>query len=118
MGFIHVDVDVSNPASPDVSESVRVLVDTGATLSILPADMLDHLDVQRMGKRRIRSSSGVLILDTGIVTIRYCGDIAGTTAAFGADDVPPIIGSVAIMSLGYEVDSVNARLNRVDLMRL
>ena len=35
MGFIHVNVDIANPATPDVSESVRVLVDTGATLSIL-----------------------------------------------------------------------------------
>ena len=60
----------------------------------------------------------MLILDTGIVTIRYCGDIAGTTAAFGAEDTPPIIGAVAITSLGYEVDPANGRLNRVDLMRL
>ena len=118
MGFIHVDVDVSNPATPDVSERVRALVDTGATLSILPADMLDRLGIQRMGKRRVRSSSGVLILDTGIVTIRYCGDIAGTTAAFGAEDAPPIIGAVAITSMGYEVDPVNGRLNRLDMLRL
>ena len=118
MGFIHIDVDVSNPASPDVSESVQVLVDTDAMLSILPAEMLDRLGVQRMGKRRIRSSNGMLVLDTGIVTIRYCGDIAGTTAAFGAEDTPPIIGLVAITSLGYEVDPVNRRLNRVDMLLL
>ncbi len=117
MGFIHVDVDVSNPASPDVSESVR-LVDTGTMLSVLPADMLDRLGVQRLGKRRIRSSDGMLILDTGIATIRYRSDIAGTTAAFGAEDATPIIGSVAVTSLGYEVDPVNGRLNRVGMLML
>ncbi len=118
MGSIHVDVHVSNPAVLDVSESVRVLVDTGAMLSILPAEMLERLGVQRLGKRRIRSSTGVLSLDTGIVTIRYCGDVAGTTAAFGAEGVLPIIGAVAITSLGYEVDTVHGRLNRVDMLRL
>ena len=121
MEFIHVDADVSNPANPGVSESVRVLVDTGATLSVLPtssSSMLDRLGVQRLGKRRIRSSDGVLILDTGTVTIRYRSDIAGTTAAFGAEDAPPIIGSVAVTSLGYEVDPVNGRLNRVDMLML
>ena len=118
MEFIHVDADVSNPANPDVSESVRVLVDTGATLSVLPSSMLDRLGVQRLGRRRIRSSDGVLILDTGTVTIRYRSDIAGTTAAFGAEDAPPIIGSVAVTSLGFEVDPVNGRLNRVDMLML
>ena len=48
MGFIHVNVNIANPARPDVSESVRVLVDTGATLSILPEDMLDSLGVRRI----------------------------------------------------------------------
>ena len=118
MEFIHVDVDVSNPADPDVSESVRALVDTGAMLSILPSDMLERLGVQRLGNRRVRSSDGASVLDTGIVAIRYRGDIAGTTAAFGMEDTPPIIGSVAVMSLGYEVDTVNDRLNRVDALRL
>ena len=118
MEFIHIDVDVSNPANPDVSESVRVLVDTGAMLSILPADMLERMGVQRMGRRRVRSSAGVSVLDTGIVAIRYRGDIAGTTAAFGMEDTPSIIGSVAVMSLGYEVDTVNDRLNQVDALRL
>lgn len=118
MRSIYVDVEVSNPAEPDVSESVRVMADTGTMLSVLPEDMLDRLGVQRTGRRRIRSSGRVLILDTGIVTIRYCGDFAGTTAAFGAEDVPPIIGSVAVTSLGYEVDAANGSLNRVDALRL
>ena len=37
MGFIYVDVGVSNPSTPETSEEIRVLVDTGATLSVLPS---------------------------------------------------------------------------------
>ena len=45
MGFIYVDVGVSNPSTPETSEEIRVLVDTGATLSVLPASLLERLGI-------------------------------------------------------------------------
>ena len=48
MGFIYVDVGVSNPSTPETSEEIRVLVDTGATLSVLPASLLERLGILRM----------------------------------------------------------------------
>ena len=60
MGFIYVDVGVSNPSTPDVSEKIRVRVDTGATLSVLPASMLERLGILRMDSQRFRSSGNVV----------------------------------------------------------
>ena len=118
MEFIHVDADVSNPANPGVSESVRVLVDTGATLSVLPSSMLDRLGVQRLGRRRILGFGGVVARDTGIIQMRYEDAVAGVTAVFGAEDDPPIMGVTALETLGYEVDPVNGKLNQVDMLML
>ncbi len=116
LGFIHVDVDVSNPADPDVSESVRVLVDTGATLSILPADMLDRLGVRRRYRRRFQGFGGVVTRDTGTVNMTYEDVEEGVTVVFGAEDGPPIMGVTALETLGFEADPVNGRLNRVDML--
>ena len=116
MGFIHVDVGVSNPASPDVSESVRVLVDTGATLSILPADVLERLGVPRRYRRRFQGFGGVVTRYTGTVNMSYEDVEGGITVVFGAEDDPPIMGVTALETLGFEVDPVNGRLNRVDLL--
>ena len=88
MGFIHVNVDVANPAAPDVSESVRVLVDTGATLSILPEDMLDRLGIRRIQKRRFRGFGGTVTRDIGTVNMSYGDCEAGVTVVFGAEDDP------------------------------
>ena len=118
MGFIHVDVEVSNPANPDVSESVRVLVDTGATLSVLPSSILDGLGIQREDTRRFLGFGGNVTRDTGIVRISYGGAAAGVSAVFGAEDDPPILGVTALEVLGYEVDPVNGKLNRVDMLML
>ena len=116
MGFIHIDVDVANPASPDVSESVRVLVDTGATLSILPADLLDRLGVRRRYRRRLQGFGVVVTRDTGTVNMSYEDAEEGVTVVFGAEDDPPIMGVTALETLGFDVDPVNGRLNRVEML--
>ena len=116
MGFIRVNVEISNPAAPDDSESVRVLVDTGATLSILPADMLERLGIRREGRRRFLGFGGTVTRDTGIVRMRYGGAAAGVSTVFGAEDDPPIMGVTALETLGFEVDPVAGRLNRIDML--
>lgn len=118
MRFIHVDVEVSNPAISDVSEVVRVLVDTGATLSVLPAGVLDRLGIRRRHRRRFQGFGGAVVRDTGTVNMIY-GDVEeGVTVVFGSEDDPPIMGVTALETLGYEVDPVNGKLNRVDLLML
>ena len=116
MGFIHVNVDVANPAAPDVSESVRVLVDTGATLSILPEDILDRLGIRRIQKRRFRGFGGTVTRDIGIVAMSYDGAESGVTVVFGAEGDPPIMGVTALETLGFEVDPVDGKLNRIDML--
>ena len=118
VGFIHVDVDVSNPADPDVSESVRVLVDTGATLSVLPSSTLERLGVRRRHRRRFQGFGGVVTRDTGTVNMSYEDSEEGVTVIFGAEDDPPIMGVTALETLGFEADPVNRRLNRVDMLML
>ena len=116
MGFIHVDVDVSNPANPDVSESIRALVDTGATLSVFPASTLERLGVRRTSRRRFQGFGGVVTRDVGTADMRYAGEVAGVTVVFGAEDDPPILGVTALEVLGFEADPVKGRLNRVDML--
>ncbi len=116
MGFIHVDVDVLNPTDSDVSERVRVMVDTGATLSILPSSVLERLGIQRISRRRFQGFGGVVTREVGAANMRYAGEVAGVTVVFGAEDDPPILGVTALEVLGFEVDPVKGRLNRVDML--
>ena len=118
MGFIRIDVEVSNPANPNVRESVRVLVDTGAMFSVLPASLLDKLGVWRRQGRRFRGFGGTLTRDTGTVNMSYEGAEEGVTAIFGAEDDTPVMGVTALETLGFEVDPVGEKLNRVEMLLL
>ncbi len=118
MGSIHVEVGVSNPATPEVSEEIRVLVDTGATLSVLPASLLEGLGIRRLDSQRFRSSGNVVTRDVGTVTMYYDGSSGGITAAFGEEDDPPIMGVTALLTMGLEVDPEAGRLKHVEILML
>ncbi len=118
MGFIRVDVEVSNPANPDVYETVRMLVDTGAMFSVLPSDLLNKLGIRPIQRRRFRGFGSVLTRDIGTAVMRYDDCVAGVTVIFGEEDDPPVMGVTSLESLGFEVDPVNEKLNRVEMLLL
>ncbi len=53
MGTSHVELTVKNLYEPGRQRTVRVLVDTGATYTTLPRDVVDALDSQPIGTRRV-----------------------------------------------------------------
>ena len=116
MGSVHVNVGLSNPSEPGRAEEVRVLVDTGATLSVLPSGLLDHLGIRRTGQRRLRGFGGVITRDTGTVNMTYDGEVAGVTAVFGEDSDPTVMGVTALESLGFNVNPVAGELTRVEIL--
>ena len=78
--------------------------------------MLERLGIRRIRRRRFRGFGGVVTRDTGIISMRYDGVEAGVTAVFGAEDDPPIMGVTALEVLGFEVDPVSGKLNRIDML--
>ena len=117
MGTVYVNVNLSNPARPGIaSEDVRVLVDTGATLSVFPASLLDQLGIERIGQRRFRGFGGVVTRDVGDARMHYAGVTAGVTVVFGDEGDPAIMGVTALETLGYHIDPVAEELHRVDML--
>ena len=116
MGFVHVNVALSNPADPATSEDIPVLVDTGATLSVLPAALLHRLGIQPEGRSHFRGFGGVVNRETGGVRIRYGDAVATVTVVFGGETDPAVLGVTALESLGYEVDPTRGELHRVDML--
>jgi hypothetical protein len=48
MGTFRVDIELENPAKPGITRTLSsVLVDTGAELSRVPAEVLESLGVER-----------------------------------------------------------------------
>jgi predicted aspartyl protease len=112
MGTFRVDVEIENPARPGERRQLHsVLVDTGAELSWVPAEILEVLGVERNNKWRFRQADGtVLERWTGIVIIGVAGKRTGDDVVFGEPGDLVLLGSRTLEGLNFRVEPVTRRL--------
>src|SRR5258708_38764921 len=85
MGTFRVDIELENPAKPGVKRMLSsVLVDTGAELSWVPAEVLESLGVERNNQWRFRPGDWTRREPwTGVVVVTGWGEGPGGDRALG-----------------------------------
>ena len=57
------------------------------------------------GKRTYELADGSeVLMDIGVATVEFMGEVVGATLIFGQDDIEPILGVTALESVGIEID--------------
>lgn len=112
MGSFRVDIEIENPARPGERRTVRsVLVDTGAELSWVPAEVLESLGVERNNQWRFRQVNGtVLERWTGSVLVYVAGKKAADEVVFGEPSDLVLLGSRTLEGLNFRVEPVTKQL--------
>jgi predicted aspartyl protease len=112
MGTFRVDVEVENPALPGSRRTLRnVLVDTGAELSWVPANVLESLGVEHNNRWNFRQADGtVLERWTGVVVTSVAGRRTGDDVVFGEPGDLVLLGSRTLEGLNFRVEPVHKRL--------
>ncbi|MFQ5926734.1 MAG: clan AA aspartic protease [Terriglobia bacterium] len=119
MGAFEVNVTVANPAAPERSATVQLLVDTGATLPWIPRSVLESLGVQSVARRTVLLADGRRVTrDTGIVMLSFDGVPVGVTVVFAELGDGSVLGVTALEQLGVAVDPVEKKLLPRDLLAL
>lgn len=112
MGTFRVDIEIENPAKPGESRALRnVLVDTGAELSWVPAEVLESLGIKPNNLWRFRQADGtVLERWTGSSIIRAAGRQAADEIVFGQPGDLTLLGARSLEGLNFRVEIVAKRL--------
>jgi predicted aspartyl protease len=112
MGTFRVDVEIENPVRPGARRSIgSVLVDTGAELSWVPAEILDSLAVERNNQWRFRQADGTILERwTGSVFIYLAGKRAADEVVFGAPGDLVLLGAHTLEGLNLRVEPVTKQL--------
>ncbi len=119
MGMIHVTAEVVNPGDIERRWEGLFLVDTGSIDCMAPGRYLREIGIEPSGKRSYELADGTEIkMDIGVARIEFMGEMIGATIIFGKDDVEPILGVIALESVGIEVDPQTQRLKRLPAVRL
>ncbi len=112
MGTFRVDVIVENPGRPGARRMVRsVLVDTGAELSWIPADVLEALAIERYAKWRFRQADGTILERwTGPAFLHVAGKRATDDVVFGEPGDLILLGSRSLEGLNFRVEPLTKQL--------
>ena len=112
MGTFRVDVEIENPARPGERRTLRsVLVDTGAELSWVPADVLESLGIQRYNKRHFRQADGTIIERwAGGAFIYVAGKRTNDDVVFGEPGDLVLLGSRTLEGLNFRIEPVTKQL--------
>lgn len=112
MGTFRVDVEIENPARPGERRTiVSTLVDTGAELSWVPADVLESLGIERYDTWRSRQADGTILERwTGAALIHVAGKRTSDDVVFGEPGDLVLLGSRTLEGLNYRIEPVTKRL--------
>src|SRR5687768_1837811 len=106
MGTFRVDVEIENPARPGHRRKLAsVLVDTGAELSWVPAEVLESLGVEPNNRWLFRQADGTILERwTGSVSIYVAGKRAADEFVFGQPGDLVLLGSRSLEGLNFRVE--------------
>lgn len=114
MGLIHLDVDVAGPATPDRSECVEFLVDSGAIHSVVAAGTLERLGVEPLdgqvadGTKVVRRKGGAVF--------RYGDRIGVADVIFGEVGDSNLMGATTLKSPGLALDPLKRELKPLPMV--
>lgn len=110
MGEVFVKAKVINPKLK-LEKDIEFLVDTGATLSVIPEPILNKLKVIATDKDVFELADGKhKTFKLGEVIIKVNGKRGTFKIAFGSAKTQPLLGQVVMETLGFRVDPVTKKL--------
>jgi clan AA aspartic protease len=118
MGLTHIAVKLRNRGS-EAAFTAKFLIDTGATDSMAPASELKRIGVVPDSRRTYELATGELLeLDVGYAEFSFMDDTILARVIFGPDNSEPILGAIALESVGVTVDPVNHVLKKLPAISL
>ena len=112
MGTLRVDVEIENPVRPGSRRTVpSVLVDTGAELSWVPAEILESLGIERYTLWHFRQADGTTLERwTGAAFLHVAGKRTFDDVVFGEPGDLVLLGSRSLEGLNVRIEPLTKRL--------
>ena len=117
MGEVRVEIVAVNPQTGVRSEPIVALADAGATLAVLPGDILDRLGIPRLRRVALVLADGRRAeRDVGTAEVAVNGDAVPCRVVFGEPGDAVLLGLTVLEQLGLAVDPVQRRLAPADFL--
>ena len=114
MGTFSTPLQVGDPRG-NRFETIEAMVGSRAAYTVLPASLLERLDVVAHATRHFLLADGSQVERRfGRTWMRLNGKEEMSPVVFWDEDAPPLLGTVSLEIFGLDIDAVNRRLISVD----
>ena len=112
MGKITEQVRLTNALDPSKTEVVEAVVDTGATLLVLPQDVIERLGLRKIRETKVRYANQEVQTKAiyGVVSVEIQGRSSNFDALAEVPGSQPLIGQVILEVLDLVIDPVTRKL--------
>jgi clan AA aspartic protease len=116
MGLTVLEIEVANVASPEVTEKLEFLIDSGAIYSVVPAPVLERLGIKPLAQQEFRLANGEKITrQKGGAVFRYKDKVGVADVIFGQEGDATLLGAFTLEALGLALDPPKRELRDIAL---
>ena len=117
MGLTFLEIQVGNPATPETTERVEFLIDSGAVHSLVPTPVLERLGISPLDEQEFRLANGSRVIrKKGVALFRYEERVGGADVIFGEEGDSNLLGSTTLESLGLILDPLQRELRPLPMV--
>ena len=117
MGLTVLEIEVSSPATPVVSDTVEFLIDSGGLYSVVPAEILEGLGIPPLAEQTFRLADGIQISrQKGVAVFKYGDRIGGADVIFGEEGDYCLLGAFTLEALGLSLDPLRRELRQLPML--
>jgi len=106
MGKVIEKVKITNFLDPTKSVEVEAVIDTGATMVVLPQDLVEKLDLRKMREATVRYANNKTETKSiyGVVTVEIKGRAGEFNVLAESEGCQPLVGQIVLEQLDLVVD--------------
>ena len=106
MGKVVEKIKVINVFEPEKKIELEAVVDTGATMLVLPQNVIDKLNLRKMREVKVRYANNKTEIKSiyGVVTVEICGRAGEFNVLAEPEGAQPLVGQIILEQLDLIVD--------------
>jgi predicted aspartyl protease len=117
VGLTVLEIEVGNPADPQVTEKVEFLIDSGAVYSVVPTPILERLKIKPLAEETFRLADGSKIVrKKGVALFKHGERLGGADVIFGLEGDSNLLGALTLEALGLSLDPLRRELKPLPMI--
>ncbi len=113
----YLEVEIGNPAEPELMEKIDFLVDSGAIYSVVPKPILERLGIKPLTEEKFFLAHGTKITrNKGVALFRYGERVGGADVIFGEEGDANLLRAFTLEALGLTLDPLKRELKPLLMM--